>query len=78
MPAQHVTCPPSWGRLCPCHPASCSIDKTQFPLRCGSWAAVPCDLSNASWVEALKAAGWDPAKPTVWVAEGEADRGAVV
>lgn len=50
----------------------CSIDKTQFPLRCGSWAAVPCDLSNASWVDALKEAGWDPAKPTVWVAEGEA------
>jgi O-methyltransferase involved in polyketide biosynthesis len=51
-------------------PTPCSIDKTQFPLRCGSWAAVPCDLSDASWVDALKEAGWDPAKPTVWVAEG--------
>ncbi|KAL4447524.1 hypothetical protein ABPG75_004743 [Micractinium tetrahymenae] len=47
-----------------------SIDKTRFPLRCGSWSAVPADLSNPSWADALLGAGFDPEKPTVWVAEG--------
>lgn len=47
-----------------------SIDKTRFPLRCGSWAAVAADLSDPSWADALLAAGFDPEKPTVWVAEG--------
>lgn len=47
-----------------------SIDEVQFPLRCGSWAAVACDLSDPAWSEALVGAGFDPRKPTVWVAEG--------
>ncbi|KAL4434648.1 hypothetical protein ABPG77_002771 [Micractinium sp. CCAP 211/92] len=47
-----------------------SIDKTRFPLRCGSWASVPADLGDPAWADALLAAGFDPSKPTVWVAEG--------
>lgn len=55
-------------------PPPCSIDEVQFPLRCGSWAAVACDLSDPAWSEALVGAGFDPRKPTVWVAEGERRR----
>lgn len=51
-------------------PASCSLDSVRFPLRCGFWAAVACDLADPAWAEALLAAGFDPRKPTVWVAEG--------
>lgn len=61
----HATLPP------PSVPLACSIDAVQFPLRCGSWTPVACDLGDPSWADALLGAGFDPAKPTVWVAEGE-------
>ncbi|PSC68451.1 general transcription factor IIH subunit 2 [Micractinium conductrix] len=47
-----------------------SLDSVRFPLRCGSWTGVRCDLGEPSWAEALLAAGFDPSQPTVWVAEG--------
>ncbi|KAI3429344.1 hypothetical protein D9Q98_005439 [Chlorella vulgaris] len=47
-----------------------SLGSVRFPLRCASWTAVPCDLQDPSWADALLAAGFDPSKPTVWVAEG--------
>ncbi len=40
------------------------------PLRAASWAGVSCDLCSPGWARALCAAGFDPAQPTVWVAEG--------
>lgn len=43
----------------------------RHPLRCASWTAVAADLADPSWAGALLAAGFDPSKPTVWVAEGE-------
>ena len=43
---------------------------TVVAIRCASWAAVAADLSAPAWVDALLAAGLDPAVPTVWVAEG--------
>lgn len=55
----------------PCPACTCSLDEVRFPLRCGSWAPVAADLADPSWIQALEGAGWDPAKPTVWVAEGE-------
>lgn len=53
-------------RAVPCR----SLGSVRFPLRCASWTAVPCDLQDPSWADALLAAGFDPSKPTVWVAEG--------
>jgi O-methyltransferase involved in polyketide biosynthesis len=42
----------------------------QYPLRTYSRQAVAADLSDASWKTALLNAGFDPSKPTVWLAEG--------
>ena len=47
-----------------------SLDKVELPLRTGDWAGVAADLSTPAWADALRAAGFDPHKPTVWVAEG--------
>ena len=47
-----------------------SLDKVELPLRTGDWAGVAADLSSPAWADALRAAGFDPHKPTVWVAEG--------
>lgn len=41
-----------------------------YPIRCESRASVAADLGAASWTVALKEAGFDPSKPTVWIAEG--------
>jgi O-methyltransferase involved in polyketide biosynthesis len=41
-----------------------------YPIRCESRASVAADLGAASWSVALKEAGFDPSKPTVWIAEG--------
>lgn len=40
------------------------------PLCCSSWAGVPLDLQEAGWAEELKAKGFRPSQPTVWVLEG--------
>ena len=40
------------------------------PLRVGRWRQAIADLSSPAWADALRAAGFDPHKPTVWVAEG--------
>ncbi|PRW60657.1 S-adenosyl-L-methionine-dependent methyltransferase [Chlorella sorokiniana] len=40
------------------------------PLRAAAWQAVPADLGQPGWGEALQAAGLDASKPVVWVAEG--------
>lgn len=58
-------------------PAARSLDSVQHPLRCGSWTAVAADLGDPSWADALLAAGFDPSRPTVWVAEGGWERGGV-
>lgn len=72
--------PPPANRLPPsslprsiAFPPLSSIDKVDHPLRCGHWAAVAADLSDPSWADALLAAGFDPSRPTVWVAEGESN-----
>ena len=41
-----------------------------YPLCCSSWAGVPLDLQEAGWTEKLKAMGFKPSEPTVWVLEG--------
>ena len=41
------------------------------PLRAAAWQAVPADLGQPGWGEALQAAGLDASRPVVWVAEGE-------
>lgn len=42
------------------------------PLRAAGWQAVPADLGQPGWGEALQAAGLDASQPVVWVVEGEA------
>lgn len=42
----------------------------EYPLRCDSRASVATDVSNPTWVRSLLEAGFDPKKPTVWIAEG--------
>ena len=42
----------------------------QYPLRTYSRQAVAADLGDPSWKTALLNAGFDPSKPTVWLAEG--------
>jgi len=42
----------------------------KYPLRTYSRQAVAADLGNPSWKTALVEAGFDPSKPTVWLAEG--------
>lgn len=42
----------------------------KYPLRTDSWACVVADLGAVGWTAALLAAGFDPHKPTVWIAEG--------
>ena len=58
--------------LTPPSPSARSLDAVRYPLRCGSWTAVACDLCDPAWAQALLAAGFNPSRPTVWVAEGEA------
>lgn len=45
----------------------------QHPLRAGSYSLVVCHMLKGDLAEALKAQGWDPEQPTIWVAceEGE-------
>jgi O-methyltransferase involved in polyketide biosynthesis len=40
------------------------------PLRAESWVGVAADLGDPAWAQALAAAGFEPGKPTVWIAEG--------
>lgn len=42
----------------------------QYPLRTYSRTTVAADLGDASWIKSLLNAGFDPSKPTVWIAEG--------
>jgi O-methyltransferase involved in polyketide biosynthesis len=42
----------------------------QYPLRTYSRQAVAADLGDPAWKAALLNAGFDPSKPTVWLAEG--------
>ena len=42
----------------------------EYPLRCEERMAVTADLSHPSWMRSLLEAGFDPNKPTVWIAEG--------
>lgn len=50
------------------HTAKCN--GCQFLLKAATWAPVTADLSQADWPGKLKAAGFNTALPTVWVAEG--------
>lgn len=38
------------------------------PLRAGSYSLVVCHMLKGDLAEALKAQGWDPEQPTIWVA----------
>lgn len=42
----------------------------QYPLRTYSRQAVAADLGDPLWTTALINAGFDPSKPTIWLAEG--------
>lgn len=42
----------------------------KHPLMVATWSSVAADLRQPGWVEALVAAGFDAARPTVWAAEG--------
>mmetsp|Transcript_1012 Transcript_1012/g.2362 ORF Transcript_1012/g.2362 Transcript_1012/m.2362 type:complete len:293 (+) Transcript_1012:823-1701(+) len=42
----------------------------KHPLMVATWSSVAADLCQPGWVEALVAAGFDAARPTVWAAEG--------
>ena len=42
----------------------------EYPLRCEERMSVAADLGHPSWVRSLMEAGFDPNKPTVWIAEG--------
>ena len=42
----------------------------EYPLRCDSRASVSTDVGNPTWARSLLEAGFDPNKPTVWIAEG--------
>lgn len=40
------------------------------PLKASSWSCVAVDLQVPGWSRPLVVAGFNPAEPTVWVAEG--------
>jgi O-methyltransferase involved in polyketide biosynthesis len=42
----------------------------EYPLRCDERMSVTADLGHPSWMRSLLEAGFDPNKPTVWIAEG--------
>lgn len=42
----------------------------EYPLRCEERTSVPVDVGQPSWIRSLLEAGFDPNKPTVWIAEG--------
>lgn len=50
-------------------PVAAPANQTTAPVA-GDWVAVAADLASPDWLDALEAAGFDPHKPTVWVAEG--------
>lgn len=46
------------------------FEGVQYPLRCASRVGVAADLGHKGWTKSLMAAGFDPNRPTVWIAEG--------
>lgn len=42
----------------------------KHPLKAARWVSVAVDLTQQGWPDALRAAGFDAARPTVWAAEG--------
>lgn len=46
------------------------VKDAAHPLRCARWGILSADLGTDGWPAALRAAGFEPDVPTLWVVEG--------
>ena len=50
--------------------STCGAEPASHTLKAASWSPVAVDLGHKGWSEDLAGQGFDPAVPTVWLAEG--------
>ncbi|KAK9826652.1 hypothetical protein WJX74_007947 [Apatococcus lobatus] len=58
------------GQLAPAHASALGQQFSRYPLRPDKWISFEANLEGDTWQKELKAHGFRPEIPTVWVAEG--------